>query len=61
MGLDQINDLEEEILKQYKPSSIQEILTWELATGKLWKDHEGNTDFAPDSSEELLGAVNATL
>ena len=61
MALDQINDVKDEILKEYKPSSIQEVLAWEVATGKLWKHHEGDSDFAPDSSEELLGAVNATL
>ena len=61
MALDQISDVKDEILKQYKPSSIQEVLAWEVATGKLWKHHEGDSDFAPDSSEELLGAVNATL
>ena len=61
MGLDQISDVKDEILKQYAPGSIQETLAWELATGKLWKNQGDNTDFAPDSSEELFGAVDATL
>ena len=52
MGLDQVNDHEDTILQQYKPSNTREILDWERMTGKRWKDHE-DTDFAPDSGEML--------
>lgn len=60
MGLDQINDLEEEILKQYKPSSISDMLSWEMATGKRWKDHDPN-EFASDSGETIEAILGEAL
>ena len=56
MGLDQMVDLEEEILKQYKPRGIADMLEWEQATGKKWSQSD-DTDFAPDSGEMFMGAI----
>ena len=56
MGLDQMVDLEQEILKQYKPRGIADMLEWEQATGKKWSQVD-DTDFAPDSGNMVLGAI----
>ena len=56
MGLDQVNDHEDSIVAQYKPTNLREVLDWERLTGKKWKDHN-DTDFAPDSGEMMLQAI----
>ena len=38
IGLDQVNDYEEERQLQRKPVGTREILEWEIQTGKLYKD-----------------------
>tara|TARA_R110002051_G_scaffold15110_6_gene47734 strand:- start:12767 stop:14347 length:1581 start_codon:yes stop_codon:yes gene_type:complete len=52
MGLDQVDEITEEVEKSYKPRSIREILEWEAHTGKLWKDVD-NRKFANDSQFEV--------
>ena len=60
MGLDQINDLEDEILKQYKPSSISDVLEWERTTGRKWSTAE-DSEFASDSSEMIQTLIGEAL
>ena len=42
MGLDQVDDYEEEVQKEKKPQGIRDVLQWECATGKLYNDHQEN-------------------
>ena len=56
MGLDQIVDLEEEILKQYQPRDMAGMLEWERATGKQWSKQD-DSEFAPDSGEKVTDAM----
>ena len=60
MGLDQVDDIEEEVQKAYKPQGISEVLEWEMHTGRMWKSSK-QSEFAKDSSDEILGAINNLL
>jgi len=40
MGLDQVDDYEEEVQKEEMPKGIRAKLEWESQTGKLYKNHE---------------------
>ena len=42
MGVDQVDQVTEDVTKADKPSSVREIIDWELATGKLWAQHNPN-------------------
>ena len=54
MGLDQVDDVTEEMTLAHKPQSIPEILQWERATGKLWRNHDPN-EFRHSELDQLLG------
>lgn len=52
MGLDQVDEIIQEVVQQQRPSTVQEMLEWERATGRSFKavkDHE----FAPNPFEDL--------
>ena len=58
MGLDQIDEIAEEVQKSYKPTTIREILEWEANTGKLWKNVK-DSDFAVDSGQEIHSILSS--
>ena len=60
MGLDQVDDIEEEVQRSYKPQSLVEVLEWERHTGRLWSTAK-DSEFAKDSSADLLGAIGDLL
>ena len=60
MGLDQVDDIEEEVQKTYKPQGISEVLEWEMHTGRMWKSSK-QSEFAKDGGDEILGAINNLL
>ena len=61
MGLDQVNDYVEEVKKKTKPKTIEEILEWERATGKLFKKTSGFWDDKEDSWEDDMATFNKNL
>jgi hypothetical protein len=55
MGLDQVDDIIQEVVQQQRPSNVSEMLEWERATGRQFKaakDHE----FAPSPFDDLATA-----
>ena len=40
MGIDQVDQVTEDVTRADKPSNIKEIIQWELATGRLWSQHD---------------------
>tara|TARA_R110000824_G_scaffold9475_2_gene42356 strand:+ start:3444 stop:5036 length:1593 start_codon:yes stop_codon:yes gene_type:complete len=60
MGLDQVDDIEEEVQKAYRPQGISEVLEWEMHTGRMWKSAK-KSEFAKDGGEEILGAIGNLL
>lgn len=53
MGLDQVDEIIQEVVQQQRPSNIAEMLEWERATGRSFKaakDHE----FAPSPFDDLV-------
>ena len=60
MGLDQVDDIEEEVQKSYKPQGVKEVLEWEMHTGRLWSSAKGS-EFAKDGHNEILGAIGDLL
>ena len=58
MGLDQVDEIAEEVQKSYQPRSIREILEWEVHTGKLWKGDK-EKDFASDGNFEIQSVLNS--
>ena len=58
MGLDQVDEIAEEVQKSYEPRSIREILEWEVNTGKLWKGNR-NGEFAEDSKFEVQSILSS--
>ena len=42
MGVDQVDQVTEDVTKADRPSTIKEIIDWELATGRLWSKHDPN-------------------
>jgi hypothetical protein len=60
MGLDQVDDVAEEVERAFKPRTIRETLEWEQATGKLWKSSE-DSSFSDDSEDEIHGAIDSLL
>ena len=60
MGLDQVDDVEEEVKRSYRPRNIREVLEWENATGKLWKSSDKD-GFAKDSGDHIFGAIGSLL
>ena len=60
MGLDQVDDIEEEVQKSYKPQGVKEVLEWEMHTGRLWSSAK-QSEFARDGGEEILGAIGDLL
>ncbi len=61
MGLDQVDDIADEVKREYQPRSIREVLEWESATGKIWSESSGDKGFARDSGAEIFGAVGNLL
>jgi hypothetical protein len=39
MGVDQVDQVTEDVTKADRPTNIKEIIQWELATGRLWSQH----------------------
>ena len=60
MGLDQVDDVAEEVKKAYQPRNVREVLEWENATGKLW-DEARESGFAKDSADAVLGTIGNLL
>lgn len=60
MGLDQVDDIEEEVQKSYQPQGVREVLEWEMHTGRLWNSAKAS-EFARDGGEEVLGAIGDLL
>ena len=60
MGLDQVDDIEEEVQRSYKPQGIAEVLEWEKHTGRLWSSAK-SSEFARDSGDKILGAIGDLL
>ena len=60
MGLDQVDEIEEEVQKSYKPRGIAEVLQWEMHTGRMWNSAK-KSEFANDSGDEILGAIGDLL
>jgi hypothetical protein len=60
MGLDQVDDIEEEVKREYRPRSIREVLEWENATGKLWSSAD-KSGFADDSERSVFGVIGNLL
>ena len=58
IGLDQVDEIAEEVERAYRPNTIRETLEWELNTGKAWKDSD-SVRFAKDSNSDLQGILNA--
>ncbi len=56
MGLDQVEDLIEEVANKVRPTSIKQMLEWERATGKNFKDANPE-EFSPDPLQDLLDDV----
>ena len=53
MGLDQVDEIIQEVVQQQRPANVQEMLQWEMATGRQFrtaKDHE----FAPNPLDDLV-------
>ena len=61
MGLDQVDDIAEEVKREYQPRNIREVLEWENATGKLWSENSGDRGFASDGGDEIIGAIGNLL
>ena len=60
MGLDQVDEIEEEVQKSYRPQGIKEVLEWEMHTGRLWSSAK-RSEFAKDGGDEILGAIGDLL
>ena len=58
MGLDQIDEIAEEVQKSYRPQNIRDILEWEVNTGKLWGEAK-DKDFAKDSTFEVQSLLSS--
>jgi hypothetical protein len=56
MGLDQVEDLIEEVANKVRPTSIKQMLEWERATCKNFKDANPE-EFSPDPLQDLLDDV----
>jgi hypothetical protein len=56
MGLDQVEDLIEEVANKVRPTSVKEMLKWELATGRSFKDAQPD-EFSPDPVQEVLNDI----
>ena len=56
MGLDQVDDLVSEVIQQHRPSTVAEMLQWESATGKCFKDTQED-DFAPSPIDSIHDSV----
>lgn len=56
MGLDQVEDLIEEVANKVRPTSVKEMLKWELATGRSFKDARPE-EFSPDPVQEVLNDI----
>ena len=52
MGLDQIEQVQEEILRK-RPANVGELLQFELSTGKLYKDSTDDFDRLPESEDKM--------
>tara|TARA_R110000823_G_scaffold206898_2_gene337595 strand:+ start:2260 stop:3852 length:1593 start_codon:yes stop_codon:yes gene_type:complete len=60
MGLDQVDDIEEEVKKTFSPDGIRGVIEWEMHTGRLWSSSK-KSEFAKDSGDEILGAIGDLL
>lgn len=60
MGLDQVDDIEEEVKKSFKPDGVRGVMEWEMHTGRLWSSAKPS-EFAKDSSDQVLGAIGDLL
>ena len=60
MGLDQVDDIEEEVKKTFRPDGIRGVIEWEMHTGRLWSSSK-KSEFAKDSGDEILGAIGDLL
>ena len=52
MGLDQVDDIVSEVTQQQRPANVAEMLQWEAATGRSYKDAQPD-EFAPSPFEQL--------
>lgn len=53
IGLDQVEDLIDEVVSKARPENIKDMLEWERATGRNFKDAQPE-EFAPDPVQEAL-------
>ena len=53
MGLDQVDDIIAEVTQQHRPSNVGEMLQWEAATGRRFKDVQDD-EFAPNPLDDLF-------
>ena len=53
MGLDQVDEIIEEVVRQQKPGTVTEMIEWELATGRSYQDTEAE-DFAPSPLDQII-------
>ena len=56
MGLDQVDDLIQEVIQQQRPGNVREMLHWEMATGKRFKD-TAQEDFTSSPLDQILDSV----
>lgn len=56
MGLDQVEDLIEEVINKVKPTNVSEMLKWELSTGRSFKSARPD-EFSPDPVQEVLNDI----
>jgi len=60
MGLDQVDEIEEEVQKSYRPDGLRAVLEWEMHTGRLWSSAK-KSEFAKDGGDEIFGAIGNLL
>ncbi len=54
MGLDQVDDIIAEVVRQQRPSTVGEMLKWEAATGRRFADSRED-EFAPNPLDDIYG------
>ena len=53
MGLDQVDDMIQEVVQQQRPHTLKEMIQWERATGRSYKNTRDH-DFSPDPVGDLI-------
>ena len=56
MGLDQVDDLIQEVVQKQRPANVREMIHWEMATGRRFKDTV-QEDFASNPLDQIMDSV----